>query len=132
MRNCFIRLPTHYTPTDTDIPIILIMTRQLLETYTMIFIINNGQLHERSTYVGWYQPAYAVDQDYRLSEYTFMGMMQYIFYDNEHSQFLQKTSWPPNSFSVVEVPEGYFRDLYLVYADRGFAGTDYPHLLLCF
>ena len=96
------------------------------------FIINNGQLHERSTYVGWYQPAYAVDQDYRLSEYTFMGMMQYIFYDNEHSQFLQKTSWPPNSFSVVEVPEGYFRDLYLVYADRGFAGTDYPHYYCVF
>lgn len=96
------------------------------------FIINDGQLHERSTYVGWYQPAYAVDQDYRLSGFTFMGMMQYIFYDDNHSQFLQKTSWPPNSFSVVEVPEGYFRNLRLVYADRGFAGTDYPHYYCIF
>ena len=32
----------------------------------------------------------------------------------------------------MEVPEGYFRDLYLVYADRGFAGTDYPHYYCVF
>ena len=30
------------------------------------------------------------------------------------------------------MPEGYFRDLYLVYADRGFAGTDYPHYYCVF
>lgn len=96
------------------------------------YIINNGQLHERSTYVGWYQPACAVEQDYELSGFTFMGMMQYIFYDNRNGQFLQKNSWPPNSFSIVELPENYCKGLRLLYADRGFAGADYPHYYCVF
>lgn len=96
------------------------------------FIVNDGKLHERFTYVGWYQPPYAIDKDYEISEYTFMGMMQQIFYDNKHKQFLKRNSWPPNTFVNVEVPEDYFKDLRLQYADRAFAGTDYPHYYCIF